>query len=531
MFHSETSTKIASLCASLLAHTPNIVDDVVATAHYGLVEFDPDLTTSAEIQALLQKLANEPAPVKRSKRRFIVEMTLDGEDLNDLYAFSGVAQDELAEHLGGHIFTVAHFGFSPGFIYLEGLDPKFHIPRKAKPRTKVPAGSVAIGGSYLGIYSSETPGGWSLIGGSPTSLFDPSKTPPTDLLPGDEIEFHIVNALAEAPIDTLGTRASRSAPREFPIVLRAEKVQGSALLEDLGRKMSGYWAVPRAGAIDIWSHRSANALVGNPPGLAAVEFSPGETIFTVLGDCVLATTGSVRQIELDGGEIAANRSFLAPANSQLVIRTGGSGSYSYLGVAGGFWAPLQFQSRSRDILAGIGPPAISAGDVLFRGTPHGPPRDHIRVQNRSIHTIRTTAGPHFAQFDPPDVAGFLAGEFRVSQMTSRVGIRLEGAAISQTPGRGLTESQPLVRGAIQVPPSGEPMVMLADHPATGGYPVIAVVVAADLGVVGQARPGDPLHFEIIESPAALKGLRERKTIQESQVFGYRTYDELRGLGY
>ncbi|HZW52205.1 MAG TPA: 5-oxoprolinase subunit PxpB, partial [Rudaea sp.] len=112
-----------------------------------------------------------------------------GPDLADVAAHTGLSEEEVVARHGAAEYRVAMLGFTPGFAYLLGLDPALHMPRRATPRTRVPAGSVAIGGAQTGVYPRETPGGWHLIGRTTASLFDPARDPPALLKPGMRVKF------------------------------------------------------------------------------------------------------------------------------------------------------------------------------------------------------------------------------------------------------------------------------------------------------------------------------------------------------
>ena len=530
IFSSEVPSEVADVCNAVSHSQPTFLDDLIATRHYGLAVFDPTTTTSRDVKKFLREKATQGAASTREAKRVTLAIVIDGQDLDFASSSSASTVAELAEELKRHPFKIAHFGFSPGFLYLDGLAEKFRLPRRETPRTAISPGSVAIGGNYLGIYSTETPGGWNVIGHTSAQLFDAKRMPPIDLVPGDEVAFQIVDSLPDARPDP--SPSPRITPFESNCrgTLRIESLQGVALLEDLGRKMAGYWAVPRAGALDVWAHRRANALVGNREGLATIEFSAARASLEVMSDCILVVTGAVRSISLDGHSIAREQTFFATSGSLCSIVTGDGGNYAYLGVAGGFCTDAIFASASHDVLAHLGSPQLAPGDLLMAGAPQRPPRDHIAAIARSPRVVRVTSGAHRGHFTTGEIDAFFHDEFVVSPLISRVGVRLQGQVL-QRRARELAESQPLVTGAIQVPPSGEPIVMLADHPVTGGYPTIAVVTLADLDIIAQARPGDKLRFLAVSREQALLALDARLKAEASILFGYRTYEELRSLGY
>lgn len=186
------------------AHLPGIVDIVPAYATLGL-HYEPSAwiggqggSPARHITAAVKAIfRTPPAEVHRETAMIEIPVCYDGEfgpDLDELARHAGLdAAAVVARHTAG-IYRVAMLGFAPGFPYLFGLDPALHMPRRASPRTRVPAGSVAIGGAQTGIYPSELPGGWQLIGRTPANLFDARRDPPALLMPGDSVRFVRIDA-------------------------------------------------------------------------------------------------------------------------------------------------------------------------------------------------------------------------------------------------------------------------------------------------------------------------------------------------
>lgn len=195
-----TNTRVHAASAMLQsAQLPGIVDLVPAYATLAL-HFDPLAWADANddavqaITAAVRSVLDAPPDTSRRSASRVVEIPVcyggkDGPDLSALAHYAGLDSDEaITRHAAGD-YRVAMLGFAPGFPYLIGLDPALAMPRRATPRTRVPAGSVAIGGEQTGIYPSELPGGWQLIGRTPLRLFDPRRDPPSLLVPGDRLRF------------------------------------------------------------------------------------------------------------------------------------------------------------------------------------------------------------------------------------------------------------------------------------------------------------------------------------------------------
>ncbi|UGT52609.1 biotin-dependent carboxyltransferase family protein [Nocardia asteroides] len=280
-----------------------------------------------------------------------------------------------------------------------------------------------------------------------------------------------------------------------------ERVGPLATVQDLGRPGWFDSGVGQAGAADRASLRLANRLVGNPEELAAIEVLLGGLTLRADGHLTVAVTGAATPATVDGTPVG-HASVLELAEGQ-VLRLGyaTSGLRSYVAVRGGIDVPMVLGSRSRDTMSGIGPEPLRAGSQL----PVGPsPRTLPTVEFAPVPvppellTVRAMPGPRAEWFADP--AELFRGSWSVSPDTDRIGARLdraEGAPLVRSITRELP-AEGVALGSVQVPPSGQPVVFLADHPITGGYPVIAVVVDADVDRVAQARPGEKLRFVSVE---------------------------------
>lgn len=270
-----------------------------------------------------------------------------------------------------------------------------------------------------------------------------------------------------------------------------------ALVEDLGRPGFAHIGVGRSGAADRRSHRLANRLVANPEDLATLEITLGGFAARVRGGGVwLAVTGAGAQPAIDGIPFGLNAVHFIEEGQVLSVGSPASGLRNYLAVRGGFAVPPVLGSRSSDTLSGIGPPPLRAGDVLPVGRPSGdlPGVDHAPVSPVAAARadLRVIPGPRDDWFADP---GALARtEWVVSERSDRVGVRLAGTPLQHRwPDRQLP-SEGAGRGAIQVPPNGQPVILGPDHPVTGGYPVIGVLVDADTDTVAQLRPGQSVRL-------------------------------------
>lgn len=271
----------------------------------------------------------------------------------------------------------------------------------------------------------------------------------------------------------------------------------SALIQDLGRPGHAHLGVPPSGALDSPSLRLANRLVGNPEGAAGVEALLGGLKLRAHASCTVAVTGPPVAVHVDGHDVGSHVAVHLRAGQTLAVGTPGSGVRCYLGVSGGIAVQAELGSRSRDVLSGIGPPPLRAGDLLDLGDDVGLPTGADTVAPRTARpdlVVPAVLGPRDDWFTDP--AAGLSATWTVTTESNRVGLRLSGAALLRDSARVNTElpSEAILTGAIQVPPSGQPVVFLADHPTTGGYPVVAVVHPAALPLLAQAKPGTTVRF-------------------------------------
>ncbi|WP_316525292.1 biotin-dependent carboxyltransferase family protein [Kitasatospora brasiliensis] len=267
-------------------------------------------------------------------------------------------------------------------------------------------------------------------------------------------------------------------------------------VQDLGRRGVAHLGVPRAGALDEPALRAANRLVGNEPGAAGLETTLGGVALRAVGAALVAVTGAPSPVRVDGRAAAWGAPVLVPDGAVVEVGAATAGVRGYLAVAGGIAVPPVLGSRSADLLAGLGPAPLAAGDRL----PVGPPPPH-RARPELVPlpappaelVLRLRLGPRADWFTAAAVARLGRDRYLVSPTGNRVGLRTEGPPVERAR-EGELPSEGMVVGAVQIPPDGQPVVFLADHPTTGGYPVIGVVPAADLPAAAQARPGTPVRF-------------------------------------
>jgi biotin-dependent carboxylase-like uncharacterized protein len=283
-------------------------------------------------------------------------------------------------------------------------------------------------------------------------------------------------------------------------------------IQDLGR--TGYQAigVPVSGALDCFSLRLANALVGNPQGMAVLEILFSGPTFEILADSVrVALVGAGARLETRGMQprvVAAGESATLRQGETFQVIVGPQSACCYLAVEGGIAVPLVLGSAStyvRAQLGGLHGRPLQRDDVVPLAITHASARPDLRMPMQLPVTIeqpiRVVLGPQQEFFTEAAVTALLNAEFRVSQSADRMGLRLDGPPLQHCSGWDIS-SDAVATGSIQVPGSGQPIVLLADHQTTGGYPKIATVISADLPVVGRRRPGDPIRFAAVEVETA-----------------------------
>jgi biotin-dependent carboxylase-like uncharacterized protein len=275
--------------------------------------------------------------------------------------------------------------------------------------------------------------------------------------------------------------------------LRVREVGASVLVEDLGRPGWAHLGVPRSGALDGPAAALAQRLVGNDASAAGLEVLLGGLVVTTDHGVWVAVTGAPCEVTVDGRQRELSAPVWLPAGGTLWLGRPAAGVRSYLAVAGGIVVEPVLGSRSTDTLGGIGPPPVAVGDVLPVGEPPGSPAPVDTPRPPGSGPVRLRPGPRADRVDGDALEMLCRTSYAVSPDSDRIGLRLIGDPLPLSRTDELP-SEGMVLGAVQVPPDGRPVVFLADHPTTGGYPVVAVVEAADLWQCAQVRPGEQVRF-------------------------------------
>jgi biotin-dependent carboxylase-like uncharacterized protein len=424
-------------------------------------------------------------------------------------------------------------GFLPGFAYMGIVDESIAAPRKATPRTRIPAGSVGIAGRQTGVYPRPSPGGWQLIGRTSLQVFEPSREPASLFRAGDRVKFvplgnhsrvartFMVRANRSEPGSARhdGVRHGGTKPDRCLTVVRPGLF---TTIQDGGRWGYQDRGVPVSGPMDLQAHRLANALVGNAPDAAALEA-------TLLGPelrfdqpALIAVTGADLEAAIDDKPAAVDTAHSVQSGGILRFGARRSGTRACIAIDGGIDAPPVLGSRSTHVVSGLGGidgRALRAGDRVPLGSPDHLWRKPLRFALRetgAVHGARLRAmrGPQDYYFEESALDWLAQTRFTVSPQSDRMGYRLvPGSRIPNPESRipaGSMISDAAFTGGIQIPPSGEPILLMADRQTTGGYPQIATVITADLRLAGQLAPGDWIEFAWCTRLEAIAALKEQE---------------------
>lgn len=485
---------------------------------------------SAEVAGLPARIAGfARTMLGETARVAVIDVVYDGADLAFVGARTGLGTaGVIAAHTAAR-WTAAFGGFAPGFLYLTGGGGALDVPRRDTPRERVEAGSVALAGGFSAVYPGASPGGWQVIGRTSARVWDAAREPAALLAPGDTVTFRAVReqivlpggapgaaARADAPAAENATSPPETArPVAAEVVLTVLDPGLQTLVQDAGRPGHAAIGVSPSGAADRRALAAANLAVGNAAGDAGLETLNAALSLRAEADAVVALAGTdaAATIEGVGGERRpvphGATAFAVRRGETLHVGPASLGLRGVLAVRGGIAAPGAIGSASRDILSGLGPAPLAAGDVLARGAAHAPEAADSgeRTSEPAAPTARSgparppgdravlrfVPGPRDDWFDAAAREALTSREWRLAPASNRVGLRFDGAPLARSRS-GELPSEGTVRGSIQVPPDGLPVLFLADHPVTGGYPVIGTVVDADTDVAAQLRPGAGVRF-------------------------------------
>jgi antagonist of KipI len=526
------------------------VRDVIPTYRSVAVHFDP---LTSDIDSLRDTMREAAASPRLSTSGSLVEVPVayagdNGPDLDDVAAFAKLPVRTVIDRHCGPEYRVFMLGFLPGFAYMGIVDESIAAPRKATPRTRIPAGSVGIAGRQTGVYPRSSPGGWQLIGRTPLHVFDPAREPASLFRAGDRVKFVKVAGTRDSGFGIRNAHESNETPESR--VPNPESRSITVLkpglfttIQDGGRWGYQDRGVPVSGPMDRQAHRLANGLVGNALDAAALEA-------TLLGPelrfdqpALIAVAGADLEAAVDGKPVEVDTPQRVRSGGVLRFGARRAGTRAYIAIDGGIDVPPVLGSRSTHVVSGLGGidgRALRAGDRLAlrssnsQGSESNHPwRKPLRFALQvigdqvtgtgAVHGARLRAmrGPQDYSFEESAFDWLARTRFTVSPQSDRMGYRLV-AGSSRIPNpesripTGSMISDAAFTGGLQIPPSGEPILLMADRQTTGGYPQIATVITADLRLAGQLAPGDWIEFAWCTRLEAIAALKEQE-----EAFGAR----------
>ena len=474
--------QVHALTRAVLLTPHPALTDVIPGYTTVYLEYDATRTDEGKLRRWLETLPTDT--VHTTPRTVRVPVTYDGPDLEEVATNTGLTPAEVVRRHSTARYRVFALGFTPGLAFMGTLEPALHQPRRSSPREHVEPGTVAIANAQTTIYPVTSPGGWNLIGRAHSQIYDPLRPEPLLFSAGDNVLF--VPSEAEPPEQAEHTLELLPLEPHIPFL----KVVEAGLLDivvDGGRFWSGRFGLARGGALDAPEAARANRLVGNPPGAALLELNLKGGVFEACASGVVAVCGGLQAV-FNGERMAPDSSFILRSNDRLSFAPTTHGSRAYLALAGSLEVTHFRNSASTDLRGRIGRP-LREGDVLG-----------VAAQRE------VRAGRAFQPFRQPDLPlrllpGPQASSEALEALTrqtfrlgraDRMGLHLDGGVVPG--GEVISEAVPL--GSVQVPASGEPMILLNDRGTLGGYSKPAIVHPRDLPRVGQLRPGERIRFRL-----------------------------------
>jgi len=503
------------------------VHELIPAARTLLVHYHPHAIAGAALVAALRERADgaDPGQSAAAPARVVhIPVRYHGEDLADVARLMGITASEVVARHTAVPWQAAFAGFAPGFVYLTGGHPSFGaIARRQSPRTRVPAGSVALAGGFSAVYPAASPGGWQLIGVTEVPMWDLARAEPALVQPGFEVRFVDADA-ADAPPARAHEREPFSAPEvseQSPTQTQCHQAQAAiefeatglqTLVQDGGRHGLAGLGISPSGALDPQAMHCANRLVGNPIDTPVLEHLLGGLRLRSHGRTLLAVCGAQAPLTLHAADgrawpVEPHAPVALDDGDVLALGTPVAGVRCYLAVRGGWDVAPVLGSCATDTLAQVGPPALQAGRRIAVGT--ALPAHLLRaVQPLDVAPpnlprpgetvlLDVLAGPRTDWFTPEALALLQGQPWRVTPQSNRIGMRLQGAQALARSRHDELPSEGTVTGAIQVPAGGQPVLFLADHPLTGGYPVIAVVASHHLALAAQIPVGCQVRFRVV----------------------------------
>ncbi len=483
-FDVEANRRVRLLAAALNASPPDGVREIYPGFGSVYVEWDDARLSNEQAKAWVDAALDAPGQALDEARHVTVPVAYGGLDTDEVAEATGLSAEELARCHAEPEYQVSAAA-SVGQPMMTGVGERLQVPRRKTPRTDVPALAVAIANEQTTIYPAKMPGGWNHIGTALVNVYDPHRDDPFAFRLGDRVRFEPRDGEPPAPPER---RLLLPAEPQLP-AFRVEEAGPLDLLLDQGRLNQAHHGMAQSGPLDTDAAWLANQLAGNAPQATLIESTLRGPTLLALRDVVVGAAGRGLRLYVDD-EPVGQITTLVRKGARVSLRPTGAGVRGYLALAGGIEAEPFLGSTCVDRIGLIGRP-LAPGDVL--GLAHEPTLGRemqARPQERAFHVvIRLHRGPQWSQAAQDALT---AKPFTVTT-GDRMGVRLQGPDVPG--GELLSESPP--PGAVQVPPSGAPILLLADRQRSAGYDKPAVIHPDDLALVGQLQPEERLRFTFV----------------------------------
>ncbi|MDE9555023.1 urea amidolyase family protein [Xenorhabdus bovienii] len=492
------------------------IEEIIPAARTLMIRFRP---TKISIHQLVAEIGHRDLHECSHPQEKQIEIPVhyNGDDLAGVAEILGcTVQNVIRQHTENE-YTVAFSGFAPGFAYMVSDTAQWNIPRRQTPRTRIPAGAVALAGEFSGIYPQASPGGWQIIGITTKRMWDLSRPAPALLQPGYRVNFRDAGRTTVTVSLSETSRTNPVSQSETSRYLEIRSVGVQTLFQDLGRLGKSGLGISESGAMDKSALRSANRIVGNASDQACLEIVQGGFKAIARGQMVIAVTGALCPIEIKTpqGElihVSAYKPIDLSDGDEIILGRPDAGTRSYLAVRGGFTIPSVLSSRSFDTLSHIGPEPLKAEDKLAVGTTShcaavsfSETPAFVMPNKNEVVVLDVLLGPRTDWFTQESIDLLRNQIWQVTPQSNRIGLRLNGeCSLSRIKCQELP-SEGTCAGAIQIPASGQPVLFLSDHPLTGGYPVIASVAHYHLDLAGQIPVNAKIRFNPIRQFHEISG--------------------------
>lgn len=469
-------------------------------------------------------------------------------DIQEVTNQTGQKKEAIIEYHTSHQFRVFMLGFLPGFSYMGKVANQFFTKRRENPRLKIAPGSVGLAGAQTGIYPSEAPGGWQIIGRTPVKIYDPLRENPFLFQAGDFVEFYSIsevefkawndsnfnelsnlskvnNSLPEVERsrdrglvlpkrrsrlhstsqDRFSTSGNEITDQEKNITFRFLKSGLLTSIQDFGRSGHQEFGVPVGGAMDKRAAEIANLLVEKKRNAPVLEITMIVPQIEISGACQIALTGADLSPKLNNRPVKMWETLTISEKSVLSFGRNISGCRSYLAFRGDWnlkaWMG-SFSAASTDSKS-VTPDSVFGKNDVLEGRGLSPVSKKIfpekyRFKTDNSLTVNVLKGPEFDLFTKKEIDFFLNNKFKISNNANRMGYRLSQKIKNFKQKKGIISSG-IIPGTIQITNAGQPVILMRDAQTTGGYPRIGNVISEDLDRLAQMKPGDEISFEMVSS--------------------------------